>query len=163
MTPLLLLALAAGPEFTPYEVDGKFRTAFPVAVDKVKSEVKDVKTDAGTLQTKTFTATAGKKLVLSVAYTDYPERFENVPADEFLKAVRDGVKTKDTKIESDKVLAADDANPAGREVDYDFGKYRAKVRLYKVKARLFVVTAAGEDDEVAGDTAKKFLTSFRVK
>jgi hypothetical protein len=163
MTPLLLLALASGPELEPFEVEGKFAAAFPGPRTAVKSEVKDYKTEHGVLSTANFTAPANKRLMLAISYTDYPDGFLQTPSDDFLKAARNGIKTRDVKIETEKKLTADDVNPDGLEVDYDLGKYRAKVRLYKHKARLFVVSASGSEDEVASDTVKKFMASFRVK
>jgi hypothetical protein len=164
MTPLLLLALAAGPELEPYEVEGKFVASFPVPATKsVKVESGEVNTEHGKLRTKTYKAEYNRKLMLSVGLTDYPENFAKTDADAFLKAAKDGIRTKNVTIDSEKKLAADEHNPAGLELDYDLDKYRSKVRLYKHKTRLFVVSTTGDEQEVSSDAAKKFLASFRVK
>lgn len=138
--------------------DGRFKAMLG---DNPRVDARPVHSAAGPLEVHTLSTTA-KDLTLSVTWTDYPESFKDVPPERLLAAVRDGMKTKDAKIVRDETVRPNDPNPAGREVQFNYGKYHVRSRLFLVGTRLYQVTATGKGDDVEGEVAKKFFASFEV-
>jgi hypothetical protein len=140
---------------------GRFEAAFPATISK--PDTRRVKSEAGELVVSTIAAAVSRELTLAVSWTDYPESFATLPAETMLDAVVSGMKTKEAKqVGKEKLIPEQETTPAGREVVYDYGKYRVRARLFWVGTRLYQVTATGDDDEVGSELANKFLASFRV-
>jgi hypothetical protein len=148
------------PELRSHESkSGRFKAGY---TETPKSDSRSVASDTGKLEVTTVSAAVSRDLTLAVTWTDYPEKFQSVPADKLLDAVKKGMKTKDAKLVDEKAVAAHDPNPAGQEVHYDYGKYHVRARLFLVGTRLYQVTATGKKDEVEGRLADKFLASFQL-
>jgi hypothetical protein len=158
------LAFAGGPKKnTDLPVrefpDGRFKAMLG---DEPKEKTQHLKSEAGPLDVTTLAVKVSDNLTLSVTWTDYPDSFREVPREKLLAAVRDGLKTKNARLVTERAVVAADPNPAAKEIQFDHGRYHTRTRLYLVGTRLYQVTATGKKDDVEGDFAGKFLVSFEV-
>jgi hypothetical protein len=159
----LLLLLPAAAAFAqkpaPYESpDGSFRVAFP---KEPTVQSRKLATPAGQVPVTTTRIEAHKELVLSVTVTTYPDSFADVTPAKLFDAVRDGMKSADGTVKSEKEISFGAAKHPGRDVVIDAGKTTIHARLILVDHRLYQVMLTGSKDRVAASEGE-FLKSFEL-
>lgn len=144
--------------------DGRFSVGYPEKPRK--DDGKKYATAAGEITIYTQASTPDDNVTFAVSYLDYPPAFAKLDANDVLKAVRDGAKTKSANLLADGALATalsdNGIGHPGREFIYDHGKYLTKTRSYLVGTRLYQVSVTGSKERVYSKTAENFLLSFEV-
>ena len=145
----------------PYtSTEFKFKTFFPEKGPK--ETTRKIKTDGGELEQGTASVELRDGGVYSVTVTVLPEAAVQAGAKAVIDGVRDGIKGKDGKLESDKTHEQGEAKTPGREMLFTFRNNQLKTRVFLVDDRLYQVTVTGSKSVVAGETAGRFLSAFEV-
>jgi len=156
---LLLPAFAFAEKPAPYEsAEGNYRIAFPKAPN-ISS--RKLATPAGQVPVTTARVDVHKDLILSVTVTIYPDSFTEVTPAKLFDAVRDGMKSPDGTVKSEKEITFGDAKHPGRDIVIEAGKNTIRTRLILVDHRLYQIMLTGSKERIA-DAEAEFLKSFEL-
>jgi hypothetical protein len=137
---------------------GEFLVRFP---DKPREESRDMATSAGVIQLHTTRCDAGRDLILSVVWCDYPEEFEGVEMRTIMDGVADGLRGRDGKIVRESDFA--EGLLKGRVWRIEAERNIIRVRAALAGRRLYQIVAVGPRDRIDLPMVDEFFQSFTIR
>lgn len=137
--------------------EGQYRIAFP---KEPSTSTRKLATVAGAIPVHSAKLEVKRGLHYAVTVTTYPESFNSAKPAKILDGVRDGMKSGDGAITSEKVITLGAEKWPGREIVIDAGSNSIRCQIFLVGNKLYQIQAVGSKDSTTTPSVNDFFTSF---